>query len=288
MEESWRKLIDSSKSILILLPTRPFFDQVAAGLALYLSLRNKKEVDIYSSEEMTVEFNRLIGVNKITHEIGNKNLVINFSSYEATDIERVSYDIEGDEFRLTVVPKPGARAPEKDQVRLGYSGVSADTVILVGGANQSHFPEVSLDDLAGAKFAHVGVKDLDLKKESFMSFSRPAASICEIAGNLIEQNGLLMDEDVATNLLMGIEEKTEGFSSNEATASTFDMVAKLMRAGGRRNPPKENVQKYPPGSVPGERVLKEEKVNEEESNSADTPKDWLKPKIYKSSSSGEK
>ncbi|MEK7111768.1 MAG: hypothetical protein AAB875_00410, partial [Patescibacteria group bacterium] len=86
-------LIESSRSILILLPTKPYFDQVAAGLALYLALRETKETIIASPSPMLVEFNRLVGVNKVTLELGNKNLSIRFSNYRANDIEKVSYDI---------------------------------------------------------------------------------------------------------------------------------------------------------------------------------------------------
>ena len=78
MENSFKSIIDGSKSILIMLPTKPFFDQVASGLGLYLSLRDKKDVQVYSTTPMTVEFNRLIGVNKISQELGNKNLIIRF------------------------------------------------------------------------------------------------------------------------------------------------------------------------------------------------------------------
>ena len=99
MDNSFKSLLEEAKSILILLPLRPFFDQVAGGLGLYLALRESKEAAISSPSEMVVEFNRLVGVNKVTNELGNKNLVIKFSDYQATGIERVSYDIENGEFR---------------------------------------------------------------------------------------------------------------------------------------------------------------------------------------------
>src|SRR4030042_1405775 len=160
MDNSFASIIESANSILILLPTRPYFDQVAAGVSLYHALRNKKNVTISCPSQMLVEFNRLVGVNKITTELGNKNLVIKFSDYKAHGIERVSYDIENGEFRLTVIPKPGNNPPVKEQVNLSYSGVSADTIILVGGANETHFPNINSKDLVGAKVIHVGIKAL--------------------------------------------------------------------------------------------------------------------------------
>src|SRR3989344_5719320 len=100
MENSFRQIVEESKSILIILPNKPYFDQVAAGLSLFLSLRGSRNTQITSVSPMTVEFNRLIGVNKISQEVGNKNLVIRFTDYKASDIERVSYDIEDGQFKL--------------------------------------------------------------------------------------------------------------------------------------------------------------------------------------------
>ena len=278
MDNSFGSIINSASSVLILLPTKPFFDQVAAGLSLYLSLRDKKDASISCPSSMVVEFNRLVGVNKITQELGDKNLVVKLVDYPAENIERVSYDIDGSEFRLTVIPKPGFPSPKKEQASLGYSGVSADTVILIGGANKSHFPAVdSSKELAGAKIIHIGTRALSVTSEaSIMSFARPASSCSEIVADLIKKSGYTLDVDVATNLLAGIEEGSNKFSNSEVVANTFQTVADLMRVGGARKQKLSNQREpFPPGSIPGEKVVEEKK---------EAPKDWLEPKIYKGSS----
>lgn len=174
MENSFKSVISKSKSILVLLPTKPYFDQVAAALSIYLVLRNEKDISVYSPAPMTVEFNRLIGVNKISEEMGNKNLVIRFTDYKASDIERVSYDIENSQFRLTVIPKQKITPPTKDQIELTYSGLSSDTVIIVGGANETHFPALSNKDLSSANIVHIGTRDITLaSNKSYVSFRDP-------------------------------------------------------------------------------------------------------------------
>jgi hypothetical protein len=253
MENSFRSLIDSAQSILILLPTKPYFDQAAAGLSLYLSLRTDKNAQIASGSPMTVEFNRLIGVNKISQELGNKNLVIRFSDYQANNIERVSYDIENNEFRLTVIPKDRLAPPTQDQVNVSYSGISADLIILIGGANESHFPMLSSKELATARILHIGTKDLALNVDrGVISFARPAASTSELIASYIKDSNLKMDEDVATNLVMGIEDATNNLTDPSVGAETFEMIANLMRAGGRRGA-REGARSsdYPPGAIPG-------------------------------------
>lgn len=306
MENSFKNIVDQSKSILILLPTKPFFDQAAAGLALYLALREDKEVQIYCPTPITVEFNRLVGVNKISQELGNKNLVIRFTDYEANNIERVSYDIEqGNRFRLTVIPKTNFNPPTKEQVEFSYSGVSTDTVIMVGGANESHFPALSTKELSGVKLVHVGIKDLSLSSDkNFISFARDGLSVSEVASNLIKESGFSYNEDIATNLLMGIEESTNKFSDPSMSAETFAIVSELMRAGGKRIGSQKVAgrQSFPPGAIPQSaqnqtslkqdtskkkqpqqgQVQKETKGEDEQEEEA--PQDWLEPKIFKGTS----
>ena len=273
MDNSFGQVVNSAKSLLILLPTKPYLDQVAAGLALFLATRDKKEVQISCPSPMTVEFNRLVGVNRITQELGSKNLTLKFPDYPADNIERVSYDIEDGQFRLTVIPKPGTVSPKKEQVELTYSGVAADLAILVGGATENHFPALSDNQLLGVDLAHIGTKELVAPKEKqIMSFARPATSTSEVMTALINGSGMELDPDIATNLLTGIEDGSGGFSSSETTAATFETAALLMKKGGKRRG-KEKKESFVPGSIPGESPLK--------SAGSDAPKGWSGPKVYK-------
>jgi hypothetical protein len=298
MDSSFRSQLEGSDSILILLPDKPFFDQAAAGLSLYLSLRGKKEVAIHCPTPIRVEFNRLVGVNKITQEIGNKNLVLSFSDYRATDIERVSYDIEDSQFKLTVIPKQGVASPKKDQVFVGYSGVSANTVILVGGVNESHFPVLSSKDLVGARLMHVGNRVFNSPQgKAVMSFAKAAPSVSEVVTRLLKENDFDIDADIATNLILGIEEGSDRFAAPEVTAETFETFAYLLRAGGQRGMREKAAVRSPfmpvPGSIPSARsgMPPQEDINvaefekKEVSSSSNPPSDWLaQPKVYKGTS----
>lgn len=309
MENSFSQLVDSASSILILLPTKPYFDQIAAGLSLYLSLHDKKEVTITCPSPMTVGFNRLIGVQKISSEIGNKNLTIKFSGYDATNIEKVSYDIENGEFKLTVVPKVGFASPEKEQLDLNYSGLSADLVILVGGANDSHFPILSSSDFGASKIAHIGTRVLTTTKE-VMSLSKPGSSTSEIVAEIIRENELPVDPDIATNLIMGIEEGSSRFESPEVRPETFEIFAYLLRNGGKRQPKTRlSPANFPPGAIPGmplgmprpmpmpnqmptpltmptmpmEMDAADPEGTAEQETDINPPDDWLQPKVFKGS-----
>jgi hypothetical protein len=234
---------------------------------------------------MLVEFNRLIGVNKVSSELGNKNLTIRFKDYQATGIEKVSYDIENGEFRLTVVPKPGIAAPNKNQVDVSYSGISATTVILIGGANESHFPALSSKDMEVSELIHVGTKPLNMGPEKgVISFASPASCSSELVASLIKQSGFSLDSEVATNLLLGIEVGSNNYNAFEVTADTFQITADLLRAGGKRQGERLSRTNFPPGSIPGEALPRQPEpkaIEEVEEEPESPPQDWLEPKIYK-------
>ena len=72
--------LEAAKNILILLPANPTLDSVAAALSLYLVIKKQeKNVGIGCPTKMTVAYNRLVGINKITDKVGSRNLVISFN-----------------------------------------------------------------------------------------------------------------------------------------------------------------------------------------------------------------
>ncbi len=282
MDNSFKNLVESANAITILLPQNPSMDEVAAGLSFYLALRDKKEVAVSCPTPMVVEFNRLIGVNKVSSDLGNKNLSIRFTDYEASDIERVSYDIENGQFKLTVIPKPGLSAPKQEQVEMNYSGLAGDTVILVGGNSADDFPALSSKDMLSSKIIHVGTKTLATSGDkALLSFDRPASAVSEIAYALISETGVTIDSDVSTNLLAGIEAASQGFKADGVSAETFEIVAHLLRAGGQRLVRNQNKETFPGNIIPGQAVFAGPDEPEVKENA---PQDWLGPKVYKGTS----
>lgn len=271
MDNSFKTLIAPAKSILILLPKNPDFDSVAAGTSLYLSLKGEetKEVNIFCPSPMIVEFNKLVAVNKIKQEIGNKNLAITFHDYNPQGIEKVSWDIDNGQFKLTVVPKVNVVPPNQDQVIVSYSGVQADLAILIGGKTESDFDILKSEDLKNVNLAHIGVSELNIPGKTIASLATRASSISEVTANIIKNYGTKIESDLATNLLMGIEESTNSFRSNAITADTFSLVADLLRSGGKRLNELSAAPAFqgPMPTIP-----------------TNIPSSWTEPKIFKGTS----
>jgi hypothetical protein len=252
-DNSFKTLIDSAQEVLILLPSKPYMDQIAAGLSLYLSLSGSgKSVSISCPAPMTAEYSRLIGVDRITTDLGSKNLIISLKNYDANNVDKVSYDIENGQFKLTIAPKIGQKSPTQEQIDIKYGGASGDLVILVGGANDSHFPALSKEEFKSVKTIHVGTRLLEILNNDIevLSFARPASSTSELVANLIKESEFAVSEDIATNLLAGIEEQSKGFQTNEVTAETFEIFAELLKIGGKRMPKIIPARSYPQGAIP--------------------------------------
>ncbi len=289
MENSFGNLITGSKSILILLPVNPTFDQVASALSLYLALRPAKETTISSASPMLVEFNRLVGVNEIRADFGNKNLTIRFKDYKADSIEKVSYDIENGEFRLTVTPKLGENAPKENQINVSYSGTSSDTVILIGGSQKEDFPALGSKDLKPQRLARIHVNIQSTGATDILDFSRQASTISEVVAGYVKEIGAQIDGDIASNLLMGLEEGSQNFTHPLVNADTFALAAELMKAGGKRmSAGRVMRENFPVGSIPGE--ILQNKANQEvgsieEVEIENAPQSWFEaPQILKGTS----
>lgn len=280
MATSLTPLLQEVQSALILLPQNPSLDEVAAASSLYISLDKSDQIDnvsISCPTPMVVEFNRIVGINKISQEVENKNLVVSLEDYPPENVERVSCNIVNQEFVLTIIPKPEIPPPNKSQLKISYSGLSADLIILVGGKDAKAFPLLARkENIAGIKLAHVGINTIAGIQTEVASLESTGSSVSEVVYMLLSDSNLDIDQDIATNLLAGIEMASEGFSSEGVTAETFEVVANLMRLGGRRT----SVQTKP--LRPPQFLRSQfENIEKKEQGEEAAPADWLVPRIYK-------
>lgn len=289
---SIQEALNGAKNILILSPANPSLDSIAASLALYLSLKKQgKQVLAACPSSMTVAFNRLIGVNKITDRVGGRNLIISFD-YLKDSIEKVSYNIESEKFNLVVEPKAGCPPLETDKVSYSYAGSEADLVFIIGA--------LKLEDLDRLYFNEKGVFDNSLTvnidnranntKFGKVNLVNPqSASCCEILTLLIKRLNLPIDPDTSSNLLAGIEANTSNFQASATSADTFEAAAWCLKNGAKR---KQFVGQRPmppaqaPFITPQAATPKPPQIPPITPSPKPTqpPPDWLKPKVYKGNS----
>ncbi len=230
-----KTILDQAHNAIILLGPTPTYDQVASATAFYLSLKDlKSEVSFCSPNQ--VEFPDLLGQEEIKQKLGNKDLSISFE-YTETAVDKVSYHIDEErgKFYLVVKPQKGHKPLDPNSVSFDLTGAQADVIFLFGVHSYSmleHLYENHSDVYENATVVavhsfepEIGDLKLDISGRSCWS---------ESTLSLIEKLGLELTDEGASNLLMAIDQATDWLTSFTATADTFDAVATLLRAGGKR------------------------------------------------------
>lgn len=241
--ELFKELFDNAESVLVVCASNATHDSLRAAASLYGVLKSdtKKSVKLLYAKKASGK-NKKNGSENIAYldeaqgDIGHENLCISLDYLEES-VDKVSYHVNEDvkKFYLTIKPKKGALPLSNKNVDFSYTGADADMIILVGvndleSLGKLYFGYESLFNtatLVSVNSHETSFGNLKLDVSGVSSFS-------EFVAWLLVGLGVAIDSDSATNLLAGIDKKTKGFKSYSATADTFEVVSKLIRAGARR------------------------------------------------------
>lgn len=276
--------LGDAKSTLLVIPEKPSQDVVAASLAFYLSLsQSGKTCSVVSTSAPVVRDSHLVGLDKIKTDVGGENLVITLNVPENA-IDKVTSNTEGGHLNLIVNPAKGAPVITDKDVKFSYSGAAADLVIVIGAADLKDVG--SLAEKENELFALERLANISNQVGSFgsINITDPSSSNSELITALLKELALPLDVDIANNLMRGIEEATDGLSSPNMTADTFEALAVLYRSGARRTAP---TLSSPTATIVNDMPIVDngapvQTVKPEAHTAIDTPQpDWLQPKIYK-------
>jgi nanoRNase/pAp phosphatase (c-di-AMP/oligoRNAs hydrolase) len=275
----------AAQSVLITLPQKSKIDQVASGLALFLSLEKLgKKAVIVCAEEMKVAFSSLIGVDKIKHQLGGNNLVVSFDYVEEA-VEKVSYNIDKGKFNLVIQPKEGHPPLLAEKVEYHHSGSQSDLILVIGSFSLENLGDLyqSNKDL----FEKNKIINLDYHSNNSqfgkVNLVYPQAISCaEIVIDLLSKLKWPVDPDIASNLFAGLRERTQNFSSPKTTPLVFEGAAFCLRAGARRQPgDSRGVSSQKKGKGLSELKPMPTEISAEKAPGENPPPDWFEPKIFK-------
>ena len=302
------EVIQKGASGAIVLPSNASIDAVAAATTLYLGLHKMgKNVSLASATKVTYS---LSAADKIQNQLatGGDDLVISFP-YSEGSIDKVDYNIQGNNFNLIVTPRQGFPKLDPKQVKYNYTGGKLDFLITIDAPTLN-----SLGELYTANEKQFQGKDIvNIDRHLTNGFygsvnyvNKTSSSISEMILKLLQSLGVELDRDMATNLYSGISASTNNFTSYSVTADTFETIATLLRLGAikktiGRSPAAQarGFQPQPPMNPafnqPRQSSFPQPRFNnqpdmvtpidqvEQEPKGADaaTPQDWLKPKIFK-------
>lgn len=271
------ELIKNRENFLVAFERNSSFDQEAAALSLYLALSKLgKNVTVVSPKEPLVEDASLIGIDKVTKEIGGGKLVISLDDALGS-VEKVTHFLEGEKLNIVVHPLSGAPPFTKEKVSFSNTGPQFDVTFLVGVEELIDMDNLYTQDnkiYSEGNVVYIGMVPprFDLKQIDIIDAS--SASFSETVALLLSQLEIPLDQDISSNLFLGIRASTASFSTPPATADTFEVATILLK-----HEPKTKEKELRQQDVAFQRqdIPNEEKPQEE------PQPDWLTPKIFKSS-----
>ncbi len=279
-----KELLDKAQNVLIVTHEHPNFDSIGSALTLSLGLAGLgKKVTVVCPDPMTVEFSSFIGVQKVTREVSSKNFIISLN-YVDGSIDKVSYNIEGNKFNLVIEPRPGFDGFSEDKVHYSHGGVSSDLIFTVDTIHLGGLKKVYDDNkelFAGKPVVNIDRHPNNAKYGAVNLVDSQMSSTIELVSQLLSHIGVALTPDIATNVLNGLYGATDSFQNPNVSIPAFELAAACMKAGGKRFTksltPSEEI---PVGESVGDKTPSVEAIKP---TVAQTPPDWLKPKIFKSS-----
>ncbi|HUW21287.1 MAG TPA: hypothetical protein VMW41_01330 [Candidatus Bathyarchaeia archaeon] len=230
------QIISQAKGGVIFLPENPSLDPTAASLSLFLSLeKSGKNFGLVCSTPMTVGLSKLVGVNKISGKIGGRSLVISFD-YLENAIDKVSYNIENKKFNLVVQPKTGFPPLSIQNVNYSYSG-DLEVVVVIGSDSLDNLGPIYRQEkkvFEQTQIINIDINSTNTRFGKVNAIFSDASSYSEIMAALLQSANYPVDQDIASNLLFGIQGATGNFTAAKTTAEAFEAVAFCLRSGARR------------------------------------------------------
>ncbi len=296
-----KELIDRAKSVLVVTHENPTADSCGAALATFFGLIGMgKIVTLACPSPITVGLSHFIGANKFSTELGKKNFVISLD-YVDGSIEKVSYNIEGDKFHLVIEPRSGHDFDEK-KAHFSHQGTVADVIITIdtihlGGLKGLY--EAEKDLFAGKPIVNIDKHAINSRYGTVNVVDPSASTTAEIVAQILSGVGVKLTVDIANNLLNALYEATSNFTSPTVSIAAFDVAAVCARAGakkfvqrsaGEEVPHAEALRQASPPPMPVSMpppVLSTATAPQRSPASGlaqKAPEDWLKPKIFKSTS----
>lgn len=218
----------------IVLPANPTADAVAAGCALYLGLTKLGKTVSLICANPPADFD-LVALDKIQSQfaIQGDNLVVSFP-YTDGSIDKVDYNIQGNNFNLIITPRPGYPKLDQKQVVFNYAGGTVDYIIVIDSATLNNLGPIYAENQNQFQGKDIVNIDRHLTNSFFGTVNfvnKTSSSVCELILKILQALKVEVDRDIATNLYGGIAAATNNFGSYSVSAETFENVAILMRMG---------------------------------------------------------
>lgn len=294
-------LISENAEIGIIIGEVTSLDKAAAGLSLYLTLKEiGKDSQVVSKREPTVEVSNLVGIDKIKKEFSGliKTYTISLP-YNEGEIEKVSYKIENNRLNINLFAGEKKISFSESEIDYIKKGAIPSVVFAIGVADPERLASF-FDPNSEIKLINIDNNENNNGYGDVSFVSNSFSSVSEIVAKIMIDLGLPINTDIAQNLMDGISSATENFTAYTTSPIAFETASFLMKKGAKRRNVKERQERSTPSfgkafipqksnpvtdnninSVNGNTQLDND-YGEQNDNSDNVPKDWFTPKVFKS------
>lgn len=245
-----KNLLPGAKNILIALPVNSSLDKLSAGLALFLSLSSGgKQISVVCDDTIRVAQAHLFGIDHVQKSLPSTeggNYVLTLEGVAIADpaspngwkvpaLENLDWYGENNNLNLVFHVVPGQSFTPRSVVPHSQ-GSGFDLIFVIGAPDLNSLGTIYSTNSQAFSGVHTANVDNQAGNTSFgaTNILDSNASICEIMFDLIPSLGLSLDEDSASNLLVGIFDATANLSNQNVGPDTFMAVANCLRAGGKK------------------------------------------------------
>jgi nanoRNase/pAp phosphatase (c-di-AMP/oligoRNAs hydrolase) len=248
-------IISKAKKAAILLGKDPDMDTLLAGVFLKENLLVMgKKADLISIGKLPTDDEQL--AKKISNKLPVKKLLISFN-WKKNAIEKVSYNMEGDNFNFIV--NPLNKKIDIDDIRFSYEGDDADLIVTLG-EKATQIEGLEEDFFENRTIINISKTDNGQEIGSLNFINPNADCLSAMVVNIVEKAGIAIEKDAVEFAFEGIKTATNGFKDVKDPL-TFEAAA-FCTAVKEKNPSATAV-----------------------SQDVDLSAEWLSPKIFKSKES---
>ncbi len=240
-----KNILPTAKNILIALPANANIDQLASGLALFLTLQGAgKQVSVACDDTIKVGQSHLFGVDHVQKNVPSTeggNLTLTLEGVAASDntipaLEKLDWYAENSNLNLVFHIIPGQTfQPAKIVPR--FQGSGFNLIFVVGAVNLNALGNVYSQNQQAFSGTHVINIDTQSANTSFGQtnvLDVQASCVSEVMINVLTDLGFALNADSASNLMVGIFDSTQNLTDNKTTAETYMAVANCLRVGGKK------------------------------------------------------
>jgi len=235
--EQFKKFLENSKEVLILIPENPSADAVGSAWALYYFLEKKMiSPTIAFSNHLSLRFDFLPRPEKIISDIsGARDFVLSFDTSH-NKIMRIRQEEKNERFNIYITPEKGSIDPRDFSFILAK--FKYDLIIVIDSSDLEKLGKLYIQNTD--LFFEVPIINIDHKSDND-NFGQinlvdvTASSSSEILAGIFENlDPSLIDEKIATCLLTGLIGATDSFQKKNTTPKALSSGAILMEKGANQ------------------------------------------------------